>query len=1023
MTGYVRQSAADIVPTAVVRAAPINNEFNELRDVFEQTGGHRHDGSAAEGAYVPLISDADAFNKVAVNIVDNSVDVFIEVAGAAVKQLVVIDGAIVPVTDGDIDLGTNAKQFKDLYITGTANIDSLIADTADINAGTIDATVIGASSAQAITGTLITASTGFTGNLTGSVTGNTTGTHTGAVVGAVTGSVTGNVTATTGASQFNDVTINGGLNMDAGSAATITGLTTPTNNSDAATKLYVDTAISNLIDTAPTTLNTLNELAAALNDDPSFVTTITTSIATKLNLAGGTMSGAIAMGTNKITNLGTPTSNTDASTKLYVDNVALTKLPLAGGTMTGAIAMGNNKITDVGTPTVTADAATKGYVDGILGSATSAAISAAAAAVSASNALTSETNALNSANTSSTQAGNAASSASTATTQAGIATTQAGIATTQAGIATTQAAASAASAASAAAIVTGVASNRPSIRPSLLLDFSNTRVLDPRITFTRASTATFYDQTSTAVAEQNLLLQSQTFGTTWITTNGTLTTGILDPSSTTTATTLTSTSANTTVYQAVTLLALPYTISFYVQRVTGTGIVNLTLDGTSFTAITVTGSWIRYSATITPTAGLKTVGIQLVTSGDAINIWGAQLEQRSAVTSYTPTTTQTVTNYIPVLQTAASGVARFDCNPVTRESLGLLIEESRTNLLTYSEQFDNAVWVKTASTITANTVVSPDGILNGDKLVANNALSEHYFTQAFSYILGTSYTLSTYAKAGEYNFLQLTFGSGAFGGVTRAYFNLTAGTVGTLINSPTASIIPVGNGWYRCSITKTATATATVNTLIAVTSADNTLSFTGDGYSGIYIWGAQLEVGAFATSYTPTVASQVTRAADSASMTGTNFSSWYRKDEGSFLVDYQYGQKLAGIRTIAVSDGTANNFMEVAAATGAFPSVGVGSHFSVVINGTAEVTTTSGSVSAVANTRRLFAGAYKVNDYASCNNGGTLGVDTVATIPVVDRLYFSNNTNISSALINGYYRRVAYYPKRLTNTELQGLTS
>jgi len=90
MTGYVRQSAADIVPTAVVRAAPINNEFNELRDTFEQTGGHRHDGSAAEGAYVPLISDADAFNKVAVNIVDNSVDVFIEVAGAAVNNLLLL---------------------------------------------------------------------------------------------------------------------------------------------------------------------------------------------------------------------------------------------------------------------------------------------------------------------------------------------------------------------------------------------------------------------------------------------------------------------------------------------------------------------------------------------------------------------------------------------------------------------------------------------------------------------------------------------------------------------------------------------------------------------------------------------------------------------------------------------------------------------------------------------------------------------------------------------------------------------
>jgi len=557
--------------------------------------------------------------------------------------------------------------------------------------------------------------------------------------------------------------------------------------------------------------------------------------------------------------------------------------------------------------------------------------------------------------------------------------------------------------------------NRPSIRPSLLLDFANTRTLDSRITFTRPSAAMFYDPTSSAMAEQNLLLQSQTFGTTWITTNGTLTTGILDPSSTTTATTLTSTSANATVYQAVTLLALPYTISFYVQRVTGTGIVNLTLDGTSFTAITITGSWLRYSATITPTAGLKTVGIQLVTSGDAINIWGAQLEQRSAVTSYTPTTTQTVTNYIPVLQTAASGVARFDCNPMTRESLGLLIEESRTNLLTYSEQFDNAVWAKTASTITANTVVSPDGILDGDKLVANNTLSEHYFTQAFSYILGTSYTLSTYAKAGEYNFLQLTFGSGAFGGVTRAYFNLTAGTVGTLINSPTASIIPVGNGWYRCSITKTATATATVNTLIAVTSADNTLSFTGNGYSGIYIWGAQLEAGAFATSYISTVASQVTRATDSASMTGTNFSSWYSQSQGTMYGEISViGLSINGV-IASTNDTTSNNDVRLRALSGS-SILGL----RVNVNGIAEATLSSANAFTVNQSFKL-AGFYQVNNFGFTSNGNTVLTDTVGVLPIATQLQLGFGPGAS--VINGTIKRFIYYPVALTPTQLQGLTS
>ena len=453
MTGYVRQSAADIVPTGVVRAAPINNEYNALRDAFAVGGGHKHDGTAAEGHPVPVIGDSDLLNKIATDTNNNRHGVFVEVSAAAVEQVRFQDGVIVPVTDNDIDLGTSSLEFKDLYIDGTANIDSLVADTADINGGTVDAAVIGAStaaagtftaltantslvaatadinagtidgaviggsSALAITGTTITATTGFVGGLTGAVTGNTAGTHTGAVVGNVTGNLTGNVTASTGTSTFNDVTINGGLNMDAGTAATITNLTSPTNAGDAATKGYVDTSISNLVASAPGVLDTLDELAAALGDDANFATTVTNSIATKLALAGGTMSGAIAMGTSKITGLGNPTANQDAATKTYVDTADALNLAKAGGTMSGAIAMGTNKITGLGDPTNAQDATTKNYIDTLFGSTTTAANSAA---------------------TATTQAG-------IATTQAGIATNQATIATTQAGIATTQAGLAAAS--------------------------------------------------------------------------------------------------------------------------------------------------------------------------------------------------------------------------------------------------------------------------------------------------------------------------------------------------------------------------------------------------------------------------------------------------------------------------------------------------------------------------------------------------------------------------------------------------
>ena len=145
-------------------------------------------------------------------------------------------------------------------------------------------------------------------------------------------------------------------------AQKITGLADPTLAQDASTKAYTDLQITNLIAAAPGALNTLDELAAALGDDASFATTVTNSLAAKLPLAGGTMSGAIEMGTSKITGLGTPTLGTDAATKNYAD----TMLPLTGGTLSGALAMGTNKITGLGAPTVSTDASTKAYADTML---------------------------------------------------------------------------------------------------------------------------------------------------------------------------------------------------------------------------------------------------------------------------------------------------------------------------------------------------------------------------------------------------------------------------------------------------------------------------------------------------------------------------------------------------------------------------------------------------------------------------------------------------------------------------------
>ena len=315
-----------------------------------------------------------------------------------------------------IELGTNPSSLTTptATVTGTLTANGTFASSnAVITGGSVNGVVIGASSPLAITGSLITASTGFAGGLTGAVTGNVTGNLTGNVTGNVTGDLAGNVTATSGTTTLNNLALTGTVDFN---AARLTDIGTPTAATDAVTKAYADGLITNLIDGAPAALDTLNELAAALDDDAAFHTTVTNSIAAKLPLAGGTMSGQLSLGANKIVSVADPTLAQDVATKAYVDAADTTGLPLSGGTMSGAIAMGANKITGMGDPTAAQDASTKAYTDSILGSATSA-------ATSASNAATSESNAATSASNASTSEGNASTSASASANSAAAAAT------------------------------------------------------------------------------------------------------------------------------------------------------------------------------------------------------------------------------------------------------------------------------------------------------------------------------------------------------------------------------------------------------------------------------------------------------------------------------------------------------------------------------------------------------------------------------------------------------------------------
>jgi hypothetical protein len=182
-----------------------------------------------------------------------------------------------------------------------------------------------------------------------------------------------------------------------------------------------------------------------------------------------------------------------------------------------------------------------------------------------------------------------------------------------------------------------------------------------------------------------------------------------------------------------------------------------------------------------------------------------------------------------------------------------------TNLLTYSEEFDNAAWTKVAASVTANTVVAPDGTLTADKLIADSTNAQHRADIGISGTGGTTYTFSVFAKAGEYSFLSLRTGNNTF-----ASYDLLTGATSVAGSAVTAQMVSVGNGWWRCSASEVLTTTGTMTSRINVTniSSINTAqaAFTGDSTSGIFIWGAQLEAASTAGAYLKTVATAVSTA-------------------------------------------------------------------------------------------------------------------------------------------------------------------
>ena len=755
---------------------------------------------------------------------------------------------------------------------------------------------------------------------------------------------------------------------------------------------------------------------------------------------------------------------------------------------------------------------------------------------------------------------------------------------------------------------------------SMIMDMTNTGALDSRVTFSRTTNATLTDSTGTLVyAPHNLLVQSESFDSSaWSKTNGTVTANAtVAPNGTSTADLFAGSGTGAhylfTAYSVS--VGVPFWVSCYVKNFSltstqavrlrdfteagsvtfsmSTGTVSSTTGIASDASIVDVGDgWFRISAKFTPTVAgnhnISPVHISASATTEGFYAWGAQVNV-STLQPYYPTTVR--------------------------------------NLLGFTQEFDNAGWVKTRSSITANATAAPDGSVTADKLVIDTtAATNHPVGQNQSVLSGTTYTLSAYAKAGEITQINLRFSAQFPAGST--FFNLSAGTktnVGTVVDS---TITPVGDGWYRCSITQTANASGTAQAQVFLAEAGSITIATANGTDGLFLWGAQLsdsasldpyvynpaaapastayygprfdydpvtlaargllieeqrvnsirnntmvgavagtpgtlptnfstsgaagltreivgigtfagvtyidirysgttsgvfininldtntgiaaangqswtssmwlqvvagsltnvnsvglgtdqrdsggvslgpatsgtasasvstawqritrsfttnnasiaflqpliaigyssgvsvdftlriglpqlELGAFATSVIPTSTAAATRAADVATMVGDNFANWFNAVEGTVFADATPQASTTAGQTLVEAGSDVSNRI------GLFKlSVSGNASLAVLVGGATQASTNNGAWTVSGK----LAGAYKLDDFASAFNGGTVATDTSGSIPVVNQLTFGRRQD-GGVYLNGHLRRISYWPRRLANAELQGVTA
>ena len=451
-----------------------------------------------------------------------------------------------------------------------------------------------------------------------------------------------------------------------------------------------------------------------------------------------------------------------------------------------------------------------------------------------------------------------------------------------------------------------------------------------------------------------------------------------------------------------------------------------------FTSATIGATIITYNGTGTngltpPTAGMigtrvyidftagstGTMGLRLG-CGVSSNITGDITISRPMITNL-PIPGQTY--FQNTSTTAAVYSLPIDHNPTTFEPLGVLIEEQRVNLLQWSQEFNNtgSWFVPAGATIAADNITAPDGTLTADKLTraATSGVALGYGNMGNGLALTAGvHTLSYFAKADTQTSFTVALVTGGKALGSEVLLTLSAGTAGEITHygattGSVATIQELNGGWYRCSLTVTVT-TATWFMQAEMPSA-----------GAYWLWGAQLEAGAFATSLISTQASQVTRAADQVSILTSAFG--YNAAAGTMVVEamFEGRRTTAGFEVWAALDnGTSTNTSLMVGSNGLADNTAR----SLALVSTAVVADLKPTGALAVNTLYKQAFAFAANDFAACRGGGTVVTDTIGAMPSGITTLRFRRESADDSNFSGWIKRFTYFPTRRSNADLQVLT-